>query len=218
MARSMSISVLLADDHAVLRDGLKVLLQAQADIRVVGLAADGREAVATAAQLQPDVVVMDISMPDMNGVEAARRICAARPQTRVVMLSMHADAEHVYRALEAGATGYLLKNSAGSELVAAVRAVHAGRRYLTGQINDMVIAGYVGDKRAESPLDSLSKRERDILQLLVDGRSNREAAELLHISVKTVETYRSRMLQKLGISNMAELMKFALTHGLTQVK
>jgi len=215
---SASITVLLADDHTVVRDGLKVLLEKQADMRVVGLAADGREAVAGAAQLQPDVVVMDISMPDMNGVEAARRICAARPQTRVVMLSMHSDAEHVYRALEAGATGYLLKDSAGAELVTAVRAVHAGRRYLAKKIDELVIAGYLGDTRGASPLQSLSKRERDILQLIVDGRSNREAAELLHLSVKTVETYRSRMLQKLGISNMAELMKFAVTHGLTQLK
>ena len=214
----MPITVLLADDHQVVRDGLKTLLEAQGDIRVVGAAADGVEAVATATQLKPDVVVMDISMPDMNGVEAARRIHAARAETRIVMLSMHSDAEHVYRALEAGATGYLLKNSAGSELVTAVRAVHAGRRYLTEKINELVIAGYLGEKRAASPLDSLSKRERDILQHIVDGKNNRETAELLHISVKTVETYRSRMLQKLGIKNVTELVKFAITHGLTQVK
>jgi DNA-binding NarL/FixJ family response regulator len=214
----MPISVLLADDHQVVRDGLKTLLEAQPDLRVIGVAADGREAVTNAAQLKPDVVVMDISMPDMNGVEAARRIHGSRPETRIVMLSMHSDAEHVYRALEAGATGYLLKNSAGSELVAAVRAVHAGRRYLTEKINEMVIAGYLGENRAESPLQSLSKRERDILQHIVDGRNNRETAELLHISVKTVETYRSRMLQKLGIKNVTDLVKFAITHGLTQVK
>lgn len=214
----MSITVLLADDHAVVRDGLKSLLEAQPDIHVAGIAGDGREAVAKAAELKPDVVVMDISMPDMNGVEAARRIHAARPETRIVMLSMHSDAEHVYRALEAGATGYLLKNSAGTELVAAVRAVHLGRRYLTEQINELVIAGYLGEHRAASPLDSLSKRERDILQLIVDGRSNREAADLLHVSIKTVETYRSRMLQKLGIKNVTELVKFAISHGLTQVK
>jgi len=214
----MPITVLLADDHQVVRDGLKTLLEAQSDIRVVGSVADGREAVAHAAQLKPDVVVMDISMPDMNGVEAARRVHAARAETRIVMLSMHSDAEHVYRALEAGATGYLLKSSAGSELVAAVRAVHAGRRYLTEKINELVIAGYLGEKRAASPLESLSKRERDILQHIVDGRNNRETAELLHISVKTVETYRSRMLQKLGIKNVTELVKFAITHGLTQIK
>jgi DNA-binding NarL/FixJ family response regulator len=214
----MSIAVLLADDHAIVRDGLKTLLEAQPDLRVVGEAANGREAVGTAAQLRPDVVVMDISMPDMNGVEAARRIHAARPETRIVMLSMHGNAEHVYRALEAGATGYLLKESAGAELVTAIRAVHAGRRYLTEKVNELVIAGYLGENRAGSPLESLSKRERDILQHIVDGRNNRETAELLHISIKTVETYRSRMMRKLGIRDVTELVKFAIGHGLTQVK
>jgi DNA-binding NarL/FixJ family response regulator len=214
----MSIAVLLADDHAIVRDGLKTLLEAQPDLRVVGEAANGRDAVAAAAQLKPDVVVMDISMPEMNGVEAARRIRDAREATRVVMLSMHGNAEHVYRALEAGATGYLLKESAGSELVAAIRAVHAGRRYLTEKVNELVIAGYLGEKRAASPLESLSKRERDILQHIVDGKNNRETAELLHISIKTVETYRSRMMQKLGIKDVTGLVKFAIGHGLTQVK
>jgi DNA-binding NarL/FixJ family response regulator len=214
----VSIAVLLADDHAIVRDGLKTLLEVQADLRVVGTAANGRDAVAAAAQLEPDVVVMDISMPDMNGIEAARRIRAAREQTRVVMLSMHGNAEHVYRALEAGATGYLLKESAGSELVTAIRAVHAGRRYLTEKVNELVIAGYLGERRAASPLESLSKRERDILQHIVDGKNNRETAELLHISIKTVETYRSRMMHKLGIKDVTELVKFAIGHGLTQVK
>lgn len=214
----MSIAVLLADDHAIVRDGLKTLLEVQADLRVVGEAANGRDAVAAAAQLKPDVAVMDISMPDMNGIEAARRIRAARQETRIVMLSMHGNAEHVYRALEAGATGYLLKESAGSELVAAIRAVHAGRRYLTEKVNELVIAGYLGEHRAASPLESLSRRERDILQHIVDGRNNRETAELLHISIKTVETYRSRMMHKLGIRDVTELVKFAIGHGLTQVK
>jgi DNA-binding NarL/FixJ family response regulator len=212
------INILLADDHAIVRAGLKTLLEAQGDLRVVGETRDGLEAVSVAAQLKPDVVVMDISMPDMNGIEAARRICAARGETRVVMLSMHGDAEHVYRAIEAGATGYLLKESAGTELVAAVRAVHAGRRYLTEKVNELVIAGYLGERRAVSPVDGLSKRERDILQHIVDGRSNKDTARLLCISVKTVETYRSRMLQKLGIKNVAELVKFAIAHGLTQIK
>ena len=214
----MSIAVLLADDHAIVRDGLKTLLEAQSDLRVVGEAANGRDAVTAAAQLKPDVVVMDISMPEMNGVEAARRIRDAREATRVVMLSMHGNAEHVYRALEAGATGYLLKESAGSELVAAIRAVHAGRRYLTEKINELVIAGYLGEKRAASPLESLSRRERDILQHIVDGKNNRETSELLHISIKTVETYRSRMMQKLGIRDVTGLVKFAISHGLTQIK
>lgn len=212
------IGILLVDDHVVVREGLKSLLEVQADLRVVGQAANGREAVSSVTQLRPDIVVMDISMPDMNGVEAARRVRAARPEARVIMLSMYGDAEHVYRALEAGATGYLLKDSAGSELVAAVRAVHAGRRYLAEKINELVIAGYLGESRAASPLESLSKRERDILQHIVDGHSNKDAARLLNISVKTVETYRSRMLQKLGIKNVADLVKFAISHGLTQAR
>jgi DNA-binding NarL/FixJ family response regulator len=214
----MSIGVLLVDDHAMVRDGLKTLIEIQADLRVIGEATNGRDAVSTAAELRPDVVVMDISMPDMNGVEAARRIHVARPETRIVMLSMHGNAEHVYRALEAGATGYLLKESAGNELVAAIRAVHAGRRYLTEKVNELVIAGYLGERRAASPLESLSKRERDILQHVADGRGNKDIARLLNISVKTVETYRSRMLQKLGIRSVAELVKFAISHGLTQAK
>jgi DNA-binding NarL/FixJ family response regulator len=214
----VSIGVLLVDDHAILRDGLKTLLEAQSDLRVVGEAVNGRDAITAAAELRPEVIVMDISMPDMNGVEAARRIHLAHPETRIVMLSMHGNAEHVYRALEAGASGYLLKESAGNELVAAIRAVHAGRRYLTEKVNELVIAGYLGERRAASPLESLSKRERDILQHVVDGRSNKDVARLLNISIKTVETYRSRMLQKLGIRNVAELVKFAISHGLTQAK
>jgi DNA-binding NarL/FixJ family response regulator len=214
----VTIAVLLADDHAIVREGLKTLLQAQADLRVVGEAANGREAVAAAAELRPDVVVMDISMPDMTGIEAARRIHAARPETRIVMLSMHGNAEHVFRALEAGATGYLLKEAAGVELVTAIRAVHAGRRYLTEKVNELVIAGYLGENRAASPLESLSRRERDILHHIVEGRNNRETAELLHISIKTVETYRSRMMHKLGMKDVTELVKFAIGHGLTQIK
>lgn len=212
------ITVLVADDHTLVRDGVKLLLQAEADLRVVGAVADGRAAVEQAVALQPDVVVLDVSMPDMNGIEAARRIRESCPNTRVVMLSMHDSAEHVYRALEAGASGYLLKDSAGTEVAVAVRAVHAGRRYLAERINELVIAGYLGEARGHSPLDSLSARERDILQLVVDGQSNAEAAARLHLSVKTVETYRSRMMQKLGLRNVTELIKFAIAHGLTQVK
>ena len=212
------ISILLADDHSVVRDGLKALLEAQADLRVVAAVGDGRAAVEQATRLQPDVVVLDISMPDMNGIEAARRIRPACAHTRIIMLSMHDNAEHVYRALEAGATGYLLKDSAGAEVALAVRAVHAGRRYLSERINELVISGYLGRDGAGSPLESLSQRERDILQHIVDGHSNPETARLLNLSVKTVETYRSRMMQKLGLKNVAELVKFAVGHGLTQIR
>jgi len=213
----MTISVLLADDHALVRDGLKMLLESQPDVRVVGAVANGREAVELATRLRPDVAVLDISMPEVNGIEAARRIRAASPQTRIIMLSMHDNAEHVYQALEAGASGYLLKDSAGAEAAVAVRAVHAGRRYLAERISELVISGYLREDRADSPLESLSQRERRILQLIVDGQSNAEAARLLNLSVKTVETYRSRMMQKLGLKSVPELIKFAISHGLTQL-
>ena len=214
----MTISVLIADDHTIVRDGLKMLLESQADVRVVGAVGGGREAVEQATRLRPDVVVLDISMPDLNGIEAARRIRAACPQARIIMLSMHEDAEHVHQALGAGASGYLLKDSAGAEVAVAVRAVHAGRRYLSERIGDLVISGYLGQDGADSPIESLSQRERDILHLIMDGHSNPEAARRLNLSVKTVETYRSRMMQKLGLKSVAELVKFAISHGLTQAR
>lgn len=213
----MSIRIVLADDHAMVRDGLQVLLESQADLTVVAAVADGRAALGAARQLQPDVVVLDIAMPEMNGIEAARRIGETVPSARSLIVSMHSGSEHIYRALQAGARGYLLKESAGAELVAAVRAVHGGHRYLSERINDMVISEYL-DERRTGPLDSLSRRERDILQLIVEGHSNTEAAGILCLSVKTVETYRSRMMQKLGLSDLPALVKFAIEHGLTQLR
>jgi DNA-binding NarL/FixJ family response regulator len=211
----VTLSILIADDHALVRDGLKMILEAESDLRVVGAAADGREAVALARQHRPDVAVLDISMPHLDGIEAARAIVADNPRTRVVMVSMHDSAEHVHRALTAGATGYLLKDSAGAEVVTAVRAVHAGRRYLAARINELVIAGYLDQDRGTSPLESLSPRERAILLLVVEGVSNADAAERLKLSVKTIETYRSRMMRKLGLGSVAELVKFAISRGLT---
>jgi len=213
----MSIGILLADDHALVRDGLKALLEAEADLSVLGVAADGVTAVAKARRLKPDVVTMDISMPVLDGIEATRRILQALPATRVIVLSMHGGTEHVYRALQAGARGYL-KESAGAEVVVAVRAVHAGRRYLSQKIADLAIDDFVAARQTESPLESLSAREREILKLIVDGHRNPEIAHLLSISVKTVETYRSRLMHKLGIDNLASLVKFAIEHGLTQLK
>lgn len=214
----MTVEILLADDHAIVRDGLRMLLEAQGDMKVVGTAADGREAVRQVRQLRPHVVVMDIGMPELNGIEAARAICEAAPDTRVLILSMESSPEHVYRALQSGARGYLLKGSAGAELVAAIRAVHAGRRYLSEHINETVMAGYLSGRQAASPLDRLSPRERSLLQLLAEGRSNAEAARTLCLSVRTIETYRSRLLQKLGIGDLASLVKFAIEHGLTPLK
>lgn len=214
----MSIGILLADDHTVVRDGLKALLEAEAGLSVLGVAADGNTAVIQARRLKPDVVTMDISMPVLNGIEAARQILQALPATRIIMLSMHGSAEHVYRALQAGACGYLLKESAGVEVVTAVRAVHAGRRYLSEKIAETAIDDFIAARHTESPLESLSAREREILHLVVDGHSNPETARLLSISIKTVETYRSRLMQKLGIDNLPALVKFAIEHGLTQIE
>lgn len=211
----MTITVLIADDHAVVRDGLRLLLENQSDIRVIGEVADGREAVEAALRLKPDVVLMDLAMPHLNGVDATAQILEKQECTRVVMLSMHSTAEHVFRALQAGALGYLRKESAGSEVVDAIRTVHAGRRYLSQKITESVVDDYIRKRSVESPLESLSQREREILQLLVEGRSGIEIARLLHVSPKTVDTYRSRMMQKLGIGDLPGLVKFALQHGLT---
>ncbi|PKO33201.1 MAG: DNA-binding response regulator [Betaproteobacteria bacterium HGW-Betaproteobacteria-7] len=211
----MSISVLIADDHAVVRDGLRLLLECQSDIRVVDLVADGRAAVEAVLRLKPDVVIMDLAMPLLNGVDATAQILDKQPDSRIVMLSMHSTVEHVFRALQAGALGYLRKESAGSEVVDAVRVVHSGRRYLSHKITESVVDDYVRKRADESPLDSLSQREREILQLLVEGRSGIEIARQLNISPKTVDTYRSRMMQKLGIADLPSLVKFALQHGLT---
>lgn len=214
----MSITVLLADDHAVVRDGLKLLLESQQDITVVGLASNGRDAIKLARKHMPDVVLLDIAMPELNGIEAAQKIRDALPRTRIIILSMYATSEHVFRALQAGADGYLLKESAGAEVVRAVRAAYAGRRYLSEKIaitaQGMQASGQ-GVAPAKSPIESLSEREREVLQLVVEGRSSAEIAASIHLSPKTVETYRSRIMQKLDVHDVAGLVKFALQHGLT---
>jgi DNA-binding NarL/FixJ family response regulator len=211
------IRVLLADDHAVVRHGLRVLLEAQADIDVVGDVANGRELLRQAQQLKPDVVLLDIAMPEMNGIEATLQMRDSYPSTQILILSMHATTEHIFRALQAGARGYLLKDSAGAEVVDAVRAVHAGRRYLSQKITATVIDDYIAERHRASPLESLSRRERQILQLIVEGKASAEVGAMLFLSPKTVDTYRSRMMQKLGISDLANLVKFAIQHGVTQL-
>lgn len=213
-----SIRIVLADDHAIVRDGLRALLGALRDMVVVAAVDNGRAAIAAVLEHRPDIVVMDISMPDMNGIEAARRIGEVSDKARVLVLSMHSSPEHVYRALEAGARGYLLKESAGARLEVAVRTLHAGRRFLDDKINETVIAGYLEGTRTVSPLEALSPRERTILQLLAEGHSNAEAAAILSLSPKTVETYRSRLMTKLQITDLATLVKFAIEHGVTHLR
>ncbi len=215
------ITVFLADDHAVVRDGLRALLEAQPDISVIGDAANGRETVHLVTQLCPDVVIMDIAMPDLNGIEATQQIGEVCPSTQVIILSMHSTTEHIFRALQAGACGYLLKESAGIEVVNAVRAVHAGHRYLSQNISDWLIDDYVHQRQAtegKGPLARLSHREREVMQLVVEGKSSAEIADILSLSLKTVETYRSRLMRKLGISDLPSLVKFAVQHGLTPLE
>lgn len=213
----MPITVLIADDHSVLRDGLSALLALNNDISVVGTAMDGRQAVALAQQLHPDVVIMDIAMPELNGIEAARAISARTPDISIIMLSMHAGAEYIYQSLGAGAQGYLLKQSASSEIVEAVRAVASGRRYL-GESVARTMAERKGAAAGSSALDGLSSRERQVLQLVAEGRTSAYIAAQLHLSPKTVDTYRSRLMQKLDIADMAGLVKFSILHGLTSLE
>jgi DNA-binding NarL/FixJ family response regulator len=216
----MAIRVFLADDHAVVRDGLRSILETEGDIQVVGTASNGRDALKQVKKLDPDVVVMDISMPEMNGIDATLKIMEAKGSVRIIILSMHHTAEHIFRALKAGARGYLLKESAGSEVVNAVRSVLSGKRYLSERIEETIIDDYIVQRTeitGASPLNKLSSREKEILQLVVEGRSSSEIAKALYISVKTVETYRSRLMQKLGVSDLPGLVKFAIHHGLTSL-
>jgi len=217
----MQINVFLADDHPVVRNGLMLILQAEPDIKVVGQAADGHEAVKRVGKAAPDVVIMDIAMPGLNGIEATKKIRTACPAVRVLILSMHATAEHIYQALQAGAQGYLLKESAGEEVIKAVRALCKGKRYLSEKISETVVNDYLQQRTLEkkkSPLASLSEREREILQLAAEGKTSAEIGHILFISPKTVETYRSRLMQKLGISDHAALIKFAIQYGVTTVE
>lgn len=213
----MSISVFLADDHAVVRDGLAALLSAEHDIDIVGCAKDGREAAYQVARLCPDVVIMDIAMPVLNGIESTLEIQTLCPAVRVIILSMHSTSEHIIRALRAGAYGYLLKESAGVEVVKAVHAVYLGHHYLSPKITDDLVNRLLEqpDAALDSPLMHLSPREREVLQLVVEGRSNAEIAEILSLSVQTVGTYRSRLMGKLDIHDLPSLVKFAIKHGLT---
>ena len=213
----MAIRVHLTDDHAVFRDGLRMLLECHEDIAVVGSAGDGRQAVEDVLALRPDIAVMDIAMPLLNGIEATARIREEAPAVRVIVLSMHETSEHVFRALRAGARGYLLKSSAGEEVVQAIRAVHQGRRYLSSQITETVIKDYLVAGHPASPLDSLSQREREIAQHVAEGKTSAQIAELLSLSPKSVESYRSRLMEKIGVEDVPGLVKFAIAHGLTSL-
>ena len=213
----MKVRVLLADDHRLMRAGLRGLLVAEEDFDVVGEAGDGREAVALARDLVPDVVVMDVGMPDLNGIEATRRILSERPAIRVVALSMHADRRFVGEMMRAGAMAYLAKDCAYEELVTAIRAVTSGEVYLGRTVSTDVIRDWVQGlpEGSGSPGGRLTAREREILQRVAEGRTTKEIAFQLGVSVKTVETHRQQVMEKLGLHSVAELTKYAIREGLT---
>ena len=213
----MSIRTFLVDDHGIIRDGLRLLLETHKDITVVGNAINGRQAVQEIVKTKPDIVVMDIAMPDLNGIEATRQICNLHPEIKVIILSMYFSYEHINRAIQAGASGYLLKESVGQEVIDAVLAVAQGQRYFSKAISDTIITKYIDQLRSmpvSNPLDSLSAREREVLQLIVEGKSNTAIAESLSLSVKSIETYKSRIMTKLDIHNIPDLVKLAIQHGL----
>ena len=214
----MSITVFIADDHGVVREGLKMLLETEHDIRVVGSTDNGKDAVSRIQDLKPDIAIIDIAMPRLNGIEVIASVSEKSPKTRCIVLSMHSTSEHVFRALQAGACGYLMKESVGSEVIDAVRSVYSGRRYLSQKISDVIIDSEIlkpnGKWGEISPLACLSAREREILQLVVEGKSSAVIAEMLFISQKTVETYRSRMMKKLGIHDIPSLVRFSIKHGI----
>ena len=212
-----AIRIILADDHTVMRSGLRLLLERQPDFAVAGEAADGRAAVALAISATPDVVVMDVAMPLLNGIEATRQITTANPRIGVIILSMHSDESYVLRALKAGARGYLLKDSAEADLIKAVRAVHEGRNSFSPAISRMLLEDYIRQlqqRGEEDSYDLLTSREREILQLIAEGKSNKEIAALLNLSLYTVETHRTHVLQKLNLHSVPELILYAVRKGI----
>jgi two-component system response regulator NreC len=210
-----NIRIVLADDHRILRKGLQSLLERRKHIEVIAEAGTGREAVRQAMQYAPDIVIMDVSMPDLNGVEATREIVGYQPGVRVIGLSMHADHRFVSKMLQAGAVGYVLKDSAFGELSEAIETVMQDRIYLSPGLVQQVIEDYVRLLSAETDSYGLTAREREVLQLIAEGKTSKQIAERLHVSVKTVETHRQQLMDKLHIHNIAELTKFAIREGLT---
>jgi DNA-binding NarL/FixJ family response regulator len=222
MVTKNTLRVLIVDDHTIVRQGLRKLLEAEGDIEIVGEASDGREAVTKATDMQPAVVLLDISMPGLNGLEAIRQILKRSPKTRVLVLSMHKNEAYVLQALRNGASGYVLKEAASEEIVTALRALGRGESYLSPSISRVVIDDYLrinsgGESTARSLYESLTAREREIFQLLAEGLKNHEVAERLHVSVKTVETHRAHVMEKLGLNNIAELVKYAIEVGIIQL-
>ena len=216
----MSIKILLADDHKIIRDGLRSLIEPQLNMEVVGEAENGRTTVQLARELEPDVIIMDISMPDLNGINATQQILAHAPDVKIIALSMHSDKRFVVGMFKAGAAGYLLKDCAFDELEQAVKTVLADHTYLSPKIATVVIKDYVPQVLTEdtSAFSVLSAREREVLQLLAEGKTTKDIASDLFLSVKTIETYRQRIMDRLDIHNLADLIKFAIREGLTSLE
>jgi DNA-binding NarL/FixJ family response regulator len=209
---SRKLRILLADDHAVVRQGFRRILESQPDMEIIGEAGNGREAVELAEKLTPDLIVMDVAMPELNGIEATRRLKDGSPRTRVLALSMHKDAVYVREILRAGAQGYLLKDAIDADLVAAVRAVAKGEGYLSPGVANAVLTDY--RQHVTDPIDLLSSREREVLQLIAEGKTNKEIAVLLNLSVYTVDAHRGRIMEKLNLHSTGELVRFAVRKGL----
>ena len=216
----MSTRIILADDHQIMRDGLRALLEQQDGMQVVGEADDGHAAVALTRKLQPDVVVMDITMPDLNGIEATRRIKAEMPEVKIIALSMHTDRRFVAGMFQAGASGYLLKDGAFHELVQAVRDVAADQVYVSSKVAKFVIEDYVHFlfKESSPEIDVLTSREREVLQLLVEGKTGEQIAAHLHVSTNTVGSHRHHIMNKLDLHSLPELTKYAIREGLTSLE
>ena len=215
----MSTRILLVDDHVLMREGLRALLSADRENEVVGEASNGREALEMAGRLSPDIVVMDVGMPDLNGFEATRQLSSVSPRSRVIALSTHNDKRYVLAMLESGARGYVVKSAAADELMRAINTVTRNQIYLSPDIAGLVVDSYLGREYPEEGIGAslLGGREREVLQLLAEGKSSPEIAGIMHISVSTVETHRRNIMRKLDIHSVAELTKFAIREGLTQL-
>ena len=209
--------VLLADDHQLMRSGVRLMLERETDLAVVGEACDGREAVALVKSLKPEVVVMDIGMPNLNGIEAARQMTEENPQLAIVMVSMHSDESYVLRALKAGARGYLLKDSAEADLIKAVHAVAGGKSFFSPAVSKLLLDDYVRKLKRSGTEDAyylLTPREREVLQLIAEGKSNKDIANLLNLSVYTVESHRANLMEKLNLKGLPELILYAVRKGI----
>jgi two-component system, NarL family, response regulator NreC len=213
----MTIRIMIADDHQIMREGLRSMLEAEHDIKVVGEAEDGRMTQRLARELTPDVIIMDVAMPDLNGIEATRQIVAELPGVKIIALSMHDDRRFVLNMLKAGAAGYMLKDCAFKDLAKAIRMVMVHKTYLSDGIADIVVKDYLASTKAtgSSAFQLLSPREREVLQLIAEGKTSAQIGDSLHISVKTVETHRQQIMVKLKIKSVAELTKYAIREGLT---